>query len=301
MNRQQRRLRERQTLGPFLATYESIVGEFARLRIPTDSPGFCDHPSFLEAERHNPRLLEYFAAFVAHRPYSGEYLAHAKAVVEHLSALWHKELLGNGRLGACIDMSGILLRALHHEGVWCCGVAGSLTIKFPAGASLPTRYFWSVDHGSFRAGHAWLFAPPYTVVDISVGRQPYDRVEQRLIPDTVLSFGHVPTDVDVRDVVSPSAQAEMRIRGIPDGQHLYACAPCLPGIFSSFPPVAVSGLSGAILKYVPVAVLVPDGSFETMTCMKFDGLTPWELYQSKLAPQLLSRGYSAPPVGKKRD
>ena len=97
----------------------------------------------------------------------------AKAIIDNVVSRLHAELVGYERLCACVDISEILFQLLEQEKIWSCCIKGSLTITFPRKAGIDTTYFWSVDHGNFVAGHAWLSAPPYKVVDISVRQQPY--------------------------------------------------------------------------------------------------------------------------------
>lgn len=274
------------TMSPFRSTYEVLAQDFRSRGIPTNAPGFCDDPSFLAVERSDPGYLNNYAAFIAKRPYTPEYLSRAQATISKAASLLHSELIQTGRLGACVDISGILSRILDREGIWNCGVKGSLTVTFPSETGIKPRYFWSVDHGNFVAGHAWVFAPPYTVLDVSVKQQPYGEKECAFLPETVLSVETTPATVDVEDIVSPSARMEMLRHGVPPSQHLYYGAPCIPDIFSAFPPISVPGLHGATLKYSPVAIHAPDGSFEEMRNMTFNGLTPWELYSSKLSAKL---------------
>jgi hypothetical protein len=273
-------------MSPFIQSLVDLQDEFHKSGVPTDAPGFCDHPAFLMQEQKNPELLNNYAAFVAKRHYTKEYLHHSTKVISRASRLLHQELVRHGRLGACVDISGILSRILDLEGIWNCAIKGSSTISFPLESGLEPRYFWSCDHGEFIAGHAWIFAPPFTVVDISIGQQPYDAVETSYIPDTVLSIDTQSVKVTVQDIVSPSARSEMRRAGVPPQLHLEFGAKNIPCIFQAITPIAVPGLNGASLKYSPVAVHASDGTFKEMRNMDFNGLTPWELYEQKIQPLL---------------
>lgn len=273
-------------MSPFAVSLNELQDGFRHFGVPTDAPGFCDHPAFLALEQRNPELLNLYAAFVAKRHYTREYLDHAAVVISRASNLLHRELVRHGRLGACVDISGILSRILDREQIWNCGIKGSLTITFPLNSGLEPRYFWSCDHGQFTAGHAWLFAPPFTVVDISVKQQPYEGPEDSYVPDTVLSMDTQPVEVSVEDIVSPSARAEMQQQGIRPRRHLEVGARYIPGIFQAITPIAVPGLMGASLKYSPVAVHASDGTFEEMRNMDFDGLSPWEVYVQRIQPFL---------------
>lgn len=275
---------------PFSASFGTLARGFRGHGIPTATPGFCDHPKFLDQERTTPDLLNHFAAFVARRTYDEPYLAHAKNIIENLSRMLHAELLVNGRLGACVDISGILMRALHCEQIWACGIKGSLTITFPPESGIERRYFWSIDHGDFVAGHAWVFAPPYTIVDVTCGRQPYDQREHPFMPNVVVASPQSRSRIELEDVVSPSAIAELLSHGVPKERVLYSVRSALPHISSIFPAQTVPGQLGAELKYVPVAIIGLDGTFESMSNMTFQGHTPWELYTNTLAPELRQLG-----------
>ena len=136
------------------------------------------------------------------------------------------------------------------------------------------------------AGHAWVFAPPFTVVDISVKQQTFGKKERIYLPDTVLSTETRHAHVDADDIVSPAARMEMSANGVPSDQHLFVVTRLIPDILSAFPPIAEPGLLGATLKYSPVAIHAPDGSLEQMRCMTFDKLTPFEIYTSKVRAAL---------------
>lgn len=262
----------------FTETYADLARDFEKRGTPTDSPGFCDHPNFLAAEGSDPAYLNNYAAFVARKPYDSAYFGRARTVISKSAALLYQELLRHGRLGACVNISGILSRILDREGIWNCPVKGSLTIEFPPGTGLETSYFWSVDHGDFVAGHAWVFAPPFTIVDVAIKRQPYSPDKLPFLPDTVLSENRRYVSVDVEDIVSPSARAEMLMSGISPKRFLDVSAPQLKHMLRVFPAISINGLRGARLKYSPVAVGLPDKPLEEMRNMDFDGKTPWELY-----------------------
>lgn len=270
-------------MNPFVATYKELAQDFKARRIPFDSPGFCDHPSFLKVERSNPAYLNHYAAFIAKQNYEKKYLVRAKAVIDESATLLLEELVKNGRLGACVDISGILSRILEEERIWSCCIKGSLTITFPKISGIATKYFWSVDHGNFTAGHAWLYAPPYSVVDIAVRQQPYVDKERDFIPKSILTAETKAVDVDVQDIVSPTARAELVARGVPIHKHLDEVAPYIPSIFRSFTPIEVSGMQGANLKYVPTAIHAPEKKLSGITNMSFSGLSPWQFYKSYIA------------------
>ena len=273
----------------FASSLPQLKAKFGSLGIRVEEPAFCDSPEFLAAERVSPSLLNDFATFVAKRSYDPDYLTRSHVIAAELSRLLSDALIANGREGACVDMSSILMCALHAEGVWCCGIKGSLTITYPDELSLDPRYFYSVDEGEFVAGHAWVYAPPFTVIDLTVRQQPYGPGQADHLPHIVLSTERKPVQAELSDIACPEIRLELRAMGRDEALCLRH-TPCVPEIFAAFPATQHVAPSGARLKYVPVAIHAPDGTFESMRNMTFAGRTPWQLYQDVLAPTLRSRG-----------
>ena len=170
--------------------------------------------------------------------------------------------------------------------IWSCCIKGSLTITFPGKAGIDTRYFWSVDHGIFVAGQVWLYAPPYTVVDISVKQQPYRGNEANYIPDRILTTDTRPMIVTDEDIISPPVRMDLSAYGVPPHQNLKEVAPQIQDIFEAIPAVSVPGLKGLPLKYSRVAVHAPEDKLPYQENMLFQGLTPWQLYHSQFAGKL---------------
>lgn len=270
----------------FTAAYLEFEHDFKERGIPTDNPGFCDHPNFLATEALDPSFLTNYAAFVARRPYDPAYLDSARITISNAAEMLYQVLLKHGRLGACVDISGILSRILDQEGIWNCPIKGSLTIDFPAESGLESSYFWSVDHGNFVAGHAWIFAPPFTVVDVAIKQQPYRQPKLTYLPEKILSEDRQSVAVSLGDIASPSVQAEMLMHGIPREHHLDVSVPQLADMLKVFPAISVPGLRDSRLKYTPVAVGMPDVPFEQMRNMDFNGKTPWELYNEMFRGRL---------------
>ncbi len=273
-------------MNPFTSTYEDLAEDFRCRGISFDLPGFCDDPSFFEVERGVPNYLNHYAAFIAKRPYDANYLSRAQVIIDNAVSLLHAELVEHGRLGACVGMSEILFRILEQKKIWSCCIKGSLTITFPRKTGIDTSYFWSADHGNFVAGHAWLYAPPYTVVDISVKQQPYRGNEAKYIPDRILTTDTRPVIVNDEDIISPPVRMDLSAYGVPPHQHLKEVAPLIPDIFEAFPAVSVPGLKGSSLKYSPVAIHAPEDKLPYLENMLFQGLTPWQLYHSQFAGKL---------------
>lgn len=270
-------------MSPFTCTASQLSEAFSNRGIPFDLPGFCDHPSFVAIERLDADFLNHYAAWVAKRQYEPSYLSKARTIIDRTTSVLYKALKDNGRLGACVDMSGILFRTLEEQGIWSCCIKGSMTATFPPQSGIGPRYFWSADHGSFVAGHAWLVAPPYQIIDLTLSQQPYEGQEKQYIPDTVMTTNASPDVVTLDDIVSPSKRAEMLALGIPYKDQLKASATLIPEIHASFPVLTVPGLDSSRLKYSPVAIGIPEEKLIAMRNMTFRGMTPWEFYRNHIA------------------
>lgn len=267
-------------------SYAELSKDFAARGIPAHYPGFFDHPNFVLAESADKAFLNNYAAYVASRPQTSEYLEDAGEKIPKAAEKIRQHLVRNGRKGACVDISLILSRILEREGIWNYVVKGSLTIDFPAESGLGPEFFWSVDFGEFVAGHAWVVAPPYCVIDITVKLQPYPSAKAPFIPDSVIERMLKPDALHLNDIVSPSAQRELEANGIRKEHQLSKYAADLEKIASFLPTGRVETGLGASLKYCPIGIGAPDCPFEEMRNMDFNGRTPFQVYVDEFQGQL---------------
>lgn len=263
----------------FTEEFKKLDDDFRKKGIPTDKPGFCDHPKFIAVESIYPSFLNNYAAYVATQPYSEEYLQHARNAIMSATTILHRHLEINGRVGACVDISAILSRILDREEIWNCGIKGSLTITFPKKSKVKNTYFWSVDEGNFAAAHAWLYAPPFSIVDVAVNFQPYTGNERKYIPSIILSEEALPAKIEINDIVSPVGRTYLSRHGVPKERYLEVSVPELKDIIKVFPALNIKGISDTVLKYCPVATHASETPFEEMNNMEFSGKTPFELYE----------------------
>lgn len=273
----------------FASPFRALSDHFASLGIPTKEPGFYNHRSFVRVEQSMPDFLNNYARFVQKQPYAAEYLTRARDEVPVAAAALHSELVADGRMGACVDAAGVLSKCLEREGIWNFVVKGSLTLKFPPEAEVDDRYFWSVDEGTFTAGHAWVYAPPFSIVDVAVGQQDYDEEERPWLPDTVIVEEPERATARVQDIISPLVFAQLSRARIPLGEMLGAIDPIMPKFLETFPAAAVAHQKGAILKYVPVAVSAPDGELEDLIGLSSNGPSGIEIYRNKIRPALQAK------------
>lgn len=261
----------------FTVPFADIERDFKDRHIPLETPGFYDHPNFMEVERRAPRYLNNYARFVHDRPRNPAYDEHVRQTVPVVARVFHEHLKANGRLGACVDISGVLSRALEMEGIWNFVVKGSLTIEFPRKTKITPKFFWSVDSGQFTAAHAWVAAPPYYIVDVAIRLQPYSEGEEEYLPEVVCSSADMLTTGTLEDVVSPEVRGYLTSMGIPKSQQLREASPDTPKFMKAF-PARLFRFGETAMKFVPVATTAPDTRFQEMRVMLFNGKTGYELY-----------------------
>ncbi|WP_295578970.1 hypothetical protein [uncultured Lamprocystis sp.] len=265
---------------------QEIFSDFSSRGIDPQEVGFCDSATFLAAEREDPSYLEMYARYVDLRAYELEYLDWSARVVPVVSKILHEQLLETGRLGGCVDMSGILSKTLDKCGIWNYCVKGSLTVEFPEGAGLEAQHYWTYDHGEFIAGHAWVVAPPFNVIDLTVQQQPCPTAERELLPAMVVQPNLSLATFSVEDVVSDSIRLALWQRGTRDEDVLRTIAPHFLAFSRNFVPRLHVTENGTRLKYVPVAIGGPDAPLEGISNMKFGTRTAHEVYMEIIAPRV---------------
>jgi len=162
---------------------------FRSIGINSFQPGFYDEPAFVAKEAETPRILELYAEYVLEQRYSKKYLRHARHVITHTCEFLYGRLAKDGRKGACCDLSLTLNRMLDRLGIWNYLVKGCLSIYFNAASNRNSVHFALVSdqkHRTAPAPHAWVVAPPFYVVDVTVKHQVYPNHEERFLPEFIL-------------------------------------------------------------------------------------------------------------------
>lgn len=188
----------------------------SRLGIDISDPRLVDSKEFVRAERTTPNLLDAHADFVQGRSYDEEYVRHARQVVSAAAAFMYEELEADGRLSACVDASVVLSRFLRDLGIWNYAVKGSLRVDFPDGREEPT-YFAAVvpPHNPALAGHVWIYAPPFQVVDVTATLQPYQRGELASVDGPVLAEEVVEGHYNLADLFDMELLEAPSFYGVP--------------------------------------------------------------------------------------
>lgn len=258
---------------------------YKELNIDFTTIGFYDSPEFIEIEKVNPSFLESYAQHVHERTYSEEYLKKAQIEIPFITKVLNEELKKDGRLGACIDMSIALSRILEKEGYWNYITKGSLTINFSETFKINPKYFWSIDFGNFQAGHSWIVAPPFSIIDSSLGQQPFKEGENKYLSDFICSQSDVTEPVKEIDIMSPDASKFLDINGIKDNR-LEACKPNLNSFLKIFKPIIHKENEDFSLKYVTTAISAPDQPLENVGALKLSGKVAIEIYNEVIIPKL---------------
>jgi len=265
----------------YTASFQDIQRDFKDADIPTDSPGFYNHPRFIAREQANADFLNNYARFVQARNYTEDYLARASLIIPAATRAIFEELTRDGREGACVDTSGVLSKSLERHGIWNFVVKGSLTITYPARAGISPQYFYTLDSGQYTAPHAWLFAPPFAIVDATLRHQGCSPAELCHLPDVVLADSFDPVVATIKDLVSP----EVRRHFISKGYSIENELTQYVEFMTVFP--AVETLVGETsLKYFPCAVSAPDVELEDMIGLSSSPRRAITIYHESIRPAI---------------
>jgi hypothetical protein len=266
-------------------SFPELVQVFKINNIATGAPGFYDLPNFLKKEQVQPDFLENYAAFVQLQAYPADYLTKAAIEIPVICGLLHQELLKDGRLGACVDMSIGLSRILEAEGYWNYIVKGSISIKFPPEAKLPNRYFWSYDiNFNYAAAHAWVVAPPFTILDLTLKQQPLPQGDEKWLPDHIIHKDFERSDVEEIDLISPDLALDMTRRGY--GTHkIEMLHPNFPTFNKIFKPNVIKK-DGLELKYIAAKIGAPDEPLERVGTLNLNGRRAVAIYDDIIKPAL---------------
>jgi hypothetical protein len=221
------------------------------------------------------------------RTYDPHYLAEARSKIEVAAEVVRAAVAADGRLGACVDASGMLARMLDRLGVWAYVAKVTLTVNFNPSTGHSPQYFWVLDEGRFVAAHAVVVAPPYYVVDVTVKHQHYNEATSSLMPDKLLVDEFTTAQWEPEDLANPAIRAAATVRG-PFDLYLKRHHPQMPEVMHALPARRANrGLVGC--KYVPVAVGGTIEDLEGMTGYKPCGRTALELFRDEVLPRLQGR------------
>lgn len=262
-----------------MATREELEHLFQERGINFETPGFYDDPAFQLCEREDSRFIEHYGEYVHALPLDREYLDRARRILLELAEFLSAELAEDGRRGACIDISGALMRILEREGVWSCMMGGAAIVSFPPESDLPPKYFWPLVHpdNPAKTGHMWLYSPPFKVVDISLFMQNWNQTQSKHIPTVIVSEQWEHAQADVEDLME-NELVELLYRKTGRPPRMADINARMTQTMRKFPPFSITA-NGLQIKYVPTQVGAMDGTLEQMRNLRLGGRYPAELYQ----------------------
>lgn len=262
----------------------NLEEEFKSKKIDFTKVGFYDSPEFINEERKDFNYLSKYAEYVLAKKYSKEYFKKAKDEIPFISKILNEELIKDGRLGACIDTSIVLSRILEKEGFWNYQTKGSLTITFPKKMKLETKYLWTVDTGEFQAGHSWIVAPPFDIIDLTVKQQSYPNKTEKHLPNYICKSGTRLKGINEIDIISPEVLIIMELQGIKSNK-LYYVKEDIDNFVETFPVVEILD-KGIKFKYSTMAIAAPDEPLERVSTLKLSGRLGIEIYNDIILPKL---------------
>ncbi len=249
--------------------------------VDTTQLGFYDQPAFLALEKADPEYLKLCTRWLARRPLSDSYRRRAKLVVPAVAATVAELFAGSDMVASCLNGSAMLSRVLERAGIWNHVIQGSFVLRVPHEGIW--RGFQTVDEQDFPGavlGHAWVFAPPFHVVDVTIAQQRWFDEEREFVPPMVVTTFTSRTLVELKDVVA--ARWRPRLQGHPlwgKRELVYEEVPELREMEIYVPSMELRE-GKALLRYVPVGTRWPDTDLEDMNTMEGctgpTGVKVWE-------------------------
>jgi hypothetical protein len=263
--------------------FAPVLEAFTKRGLNVETPGFYDAPAFKQFVAQEDEAMSAYARYVLDKPHSPEYLASAERIVRTVSAALHEELVRDGRLGACIDLSMGMSRMLERLGVWNFVVNGAVTTIYPVETGLPNGYYWPIHKGEAQAGHAWVCAPPFAVVDMTIGLQPDTNQTSRHAPEFVFEKKRGPFPVYIEDLCGEDMRQELAGHGLPWSlEGLCTLLPRLKPFLETFPGTLHS--HGALTEYIPVSILEPAGDLDNLPDLCLNGRFGPQIWEETIAP-----------------
>lgn len=257
-----------------MVTIDDIVELFEQHNIDMRNPGFYDNINFMKIEQIDPSFLINYASFVQFNKYSNEYFEFVKAKVPAIVNMIYDRF--NKENGKCIDLSNILLKLIEKEGIWAYMVKGSVQIIFPKKFNIDKKYFYSIDIGDFMAGHAWIVAPPYQIIDLTLKHQSYKCGEEKYLPDYIISTNCKLSNYNANEIINESYVPSSYTADKFLAEYLLSNKG-MDFVLNNYPTYEYK-YCGLRIKYIPVGIAVPDTSLEDYPYNDIIGCKPIDFY-----------------------
>jgi hypothetical protein len=254
---------------------------FASKRVDTTSPGFYDLPAFRAVEEQRPNFLEAYAEWIEVQSYDNDYLARVRQVVPNLVTHLYNEVAGAKRSGACVDVSGALVRMLEEEKIWAVAVGGGLTIDFPAASGLSPSYFGVIAKTAITAAHMWVHVPPFRVVDVTLPMQFWKPNRQIYFTRPVVAEVSTLVAASIYDLADLDVigEFEMMHGREPRMRDIELIIPHAFPFMKKFPAFQVTH-DELTIKYVPTKIGATEDSLYNLIEPRLNGRSPGDIYKA---------------------
>ena len=262
---------------------EQLEQKFAALGLDTSKLEFYNAPGFLNEERCHPELLWDYEEFVIKRKYPPEYEARARQAIPKILDHLFNELVRDGRLGACLDVCLSACKILERYGFWNIVQTGSFTSVLPDAPTRKIRYWpeFAPQGSKASVGHAWLIAPPFKLIDLTLTRHEQNEDMRTMLPSYIIAteVGQV-EGVSFEDMVDIDLKAQWTRQKlpIPSIHELMKHNEPVSRHLTRFHPFSVTH-GTATLKYFPVRPTLPEEKFEDQKAHCWSGRQTSEMFR----------------------
>lgn len=254
---------------------EALEATFMRLGCRDLVPGFYNDKAFLKAEQREPELLDRYAEYVLARGQDAD--VDVEGVVRTTCDFLFTALCRHGRLGACIDISTLVSEFLGRQRVWSFVATGGARVDFPKVHSPELRMSpITAPDNPASTGHAWVVAPPFQVLDLTIFLQPYPPSVLSYVPhEYVAARGMGRIEPELEDLVDPEVEAEVRQAG--GLRYLRTNHPKIFARATRFGAYALDA-EDVRVRWVATSVIANDKPLEEWRTIQLDGLWPSALW-----------------------
>ncbi len=271
-----------------LNTFTILDSRLKSLGINTDLFGFYNQEAFLVQERMNGHFIEEYARWVDLRPRDTEYESLARSVVPKLTQIIADTLKADKVSGGCVLAASMISAMLDRLGVWSYIVVGTATVQIDSLGINKGLYI--VDKRDFpdaELGHAWVIAPPFKIVDAAISLQHWgsSKITERMPFFLTEVDKATPFKPYAEDVVCPEfRQKQQALEGYQDTRLHYKLEPNLES-FNRLFPAHETHHNATRLRYVPVAVRLPDVSLEEINAAGKMGRPALDIWKTNILPE----------------
>lgn len=179
-------------------SYKKLKTLFSSEGIDTDKIGFHLSKEFLKSEQSKRISIDDYAQFVVKKKLTAEYIEYSRTRILEIVETLSNHINQDSKLGRCIDSSITLSQMLDLRGIWNFIIKGCLTITAKDN-SFETQHFYDLtEPNNVAAPHAWVYAPPFGIIDITIKKQKYPLGIANILPE------HIAAEIDKLKVINPT-------------------------------------------------------------------------------------------------